>query len=100
MFQIIFEMKSEKGLLLRAGFEPATYGCLFRVIQLQSTALPTELSKGLHAVARLGRILYRFVWPHPLRQAGWVWCQSIPSTWQIGSKIVATMHYGKSNSTS
>ena len=29
---------------LRAGFEPATYGFLL-VSQLQSTALPTELSK-------------------------------------------------------
>ena len=31
--------------ILRAGFEPATYGCLM-FHQLQSTALPTELSKG------------------------------------------------------
>src|SRR4029434_11126584 len=33
----------KKQLFLRAGVEPATYGCLF--IQLQSSALPTELSK-------------------------------------------------------
>ena len=32
--------------LLRAGFEPATYGCLM-CDKLQSTALPTELSKVL-----------------------------------------------------
>ena len=33
-----------KIVLLRAGFEPATYGFLL-CSQLQSTALPTELSK-------------------------------------------------------
>ena len=32
--------------LLRAGVEPATYGFLaFYIVSLQSTALPTELSK-------------------------------------------------------
>ena len=36
----IFQTKN----FLRAGFEPATYGCLLR-FQLQSTALPTELWK-------------------------------------------------------
>ena len=36
----IFQTK----ILLRAGFEPATYGFLL-CYQLQSTALPTELSK-------------------------------------------------------
>ena len=36
--------QSNKNNLLRAGFEPATYGFLF-CFQLQSTALPTELSK-------------------------------------------------------
>ena len=35
----------QKVKILRAGFEPATYGCLM-FDQLQSTALPTELSKG------------------------------------------------------
>ena len=34
--------KKGKEVILRAGFEPATYGCL---LPLQSTALPTELSK-------------------------------------------------------
>ena len=34
----------EKNFLLRTGFEPVTYGCLL-CFQLQSTALPTELSK-------------------------------------------------------
>ena len=34
----------EEENILRAGFEPATYGFLLR-FQLQSTALPTELSK-------------------------------------------------------
>ena len=34
--------KKQKKNILRAGFEPATYGSLF---PLQSTALPTELSK-------------------------------------------------------
>ncbi|KAF7409771.1 hypothetical protein HZH68_004152 [Vespula germanica] len=31
--------------ILLAGFEPATYGCPISINQLQSTALPTELSK-------------------------------------------------------
>ena len=38
------EKKQTKKNILRAGFEPATYGSLF---PLQSTALPTELSKEL-----------------------------------------------------
>ena len=33
----------QKAKILRAGFEPATYGYL--IMNLQSTALPTELSK-------------------------------------------------------
>ena len=37
----------QKVKILRAGFEPATYGYLM-FDQLQSTALPTELSKGLY----------------------------------------------------
>ena len=37
--------------ILRAGFEPATYGCLMSA-QLQSTALPTELSKGWNRVRK------------------------------------------------
>ena len=32
--------------ILRTGFEPVTYGCLL-CFQLQSTALPTELSKAV-----------------------------------------------------
>ena len=35
-----------KKILLRTGFEPVTYGCLL-CFQLQSTALPTELSKAV-----------------------------------------------------
>ena len=38
------EKETKKDQLLRAGFEPATYGCPRQ--PLQSTALPTELSKG------------------------------------------------------
>ena len=63
-------MKTEKKELLRAGFEPATYGCLSNIVQLQSTALPTELSKGLRVTFLLGRNLYGFVWPHPRRRIG------------------------------
>ena len=39
------EKKPSKRFILRAGFEPATYGYLLSGYQLQSTALPTELSK-------------------------------------------------------
>ncbi len=37
----------KKDQLLRTGFEPVTYGCLLAEYRLQSTALPTELSKVL-----------------------------------------------------
>ena len=37
--------KQKKDQLLRTGFEPVTYGCLLAECRLQSTALPTELSK-------------------------------------------------------
>ena len=40
----VFTQGPEKNFLLRTGFEPVTYGCLL-CFQLQSTALPTELSK-------------------------------------------------------
>ena len=43
-----FATADPKQKLLRAGFEPATYGYLIPS-QLQSTALPTELSKVLKA---------------------------------------------------
>ena len=42
---LFWESRRAKSLL-RAGFEPATYGYL-AIAQLQSTALPTELSKVL-----------------------------------------------------
>ena len=41
---IRLDLSPNKNELLRAGFEPATYGFLL-CFQLQSTALPTELSK-------------------------------------------------------
>ena len=41
-----FNDRRKKNLLPRTGVEPVTYGCLF-VNQLQSTALPTELSRGV-----------------------------------------------------
>ena len=40
----MLDLSQNKNELLRAGFEPATYGFLL-CFQLQSTALPTELSK-------------------------------------------------------
>ena len=40
----MLDLSQNKNELLRAGFEPATYGYLIEE-QLQSTALPTELSK-------------------------------------------------------
>ena len=42
----MLDLSQNKNELLRAGFEPATYGFLLNR-QLQSTALPTELSKVL-----------------------------------------------------
>ena len=47
------EKPNGKKSILRAGFEPATYGfLLYR--QLQSTALPTELSKVLFIAGESG----------------------------------------------
>ena len=53
----IYRLGLRQKIILRAGFEPATYGFLM-IIQLQSTALPTELSKGQYSSDRLPPIQF------------------------------------------
>ena len=54
------ERNKKKNIFLRAGFEPATYGCPYVKFQLQSTALPTELSKAVECCLNLTRLEKKF----------------------------------------